>query len=73
MWSYCQRPRRTIAEVLFDFTPVDIPFDYILDLFPPLNPRSFSIASSLKVKSKKGEGKGMKMIYLANRLHFYIC
>ncbi|CAO3587995.1 unnamed protein product [Absidia cylindrospora] len=48
MWNYCQRPRRTIAEVLFDFTPLDIPFDYILDLFPPMNPRSFSIASSLK-------------------------
>ncbi|KAI8393659.1 uncharacterized protein BYT42DRAFT_551807 [Radiomyces spectabilis] len=48
MWAYCQRPRRTIAEVLFDFKPVDIPFDYMLDLFPPLQPRSFSIASSLK-------------------------
>ncbi|KAI8339167.1 hypothetical protein BC941DRAFT_422326 [Chlamydoabsidia padenii] len=48
MWKYCQRPRRTIAEVLFDFTPVNIPFDYILDLFPPMHPRSFSIASSLK-------------------------
>ncbi|SAM07014.1 hypothetical protein [Absidia glauca] len=48
MWKYCQRPRRTIAEVLFDFTPVNIPFDYILDLFPPMHPRSFSIASSIK-------------------------
>ncbi|CAO3630443.1 unnamed protein product [Cunninghamella echinulata] len=48
MWKYCQRPRRTIAEVLFDFKPLSIPFDYILDLFPPLHPRSFSIASSLK-------------------------
>ncbi|KAI9486679.1 MAG: hypothetical protein EXX96DRAFT_550063 [Benjaminiella poitrasii] len=49
MWAYCARPRRTIAEVLFDFKPFDIPFDYMLDLFPTLQPRSFSIASSLKV------------------------
>ncbi|KAI8089420.1 uncharacterized protein BX664DRAFT_332981 [Halteromyces radiatus] len=48
MWAYCQRPRRTIAEILYDFTPLNLPFDYILDLFPPLQPRSFSIASSLK-------------------------
>ncbi|ORX46531.1 riboflavin synthase domain-like protein [Hesseltinella vesiculosa] len=48
MWAYCQRPRRTIAEILFDFKPLSIPYDYILDLFPPLQPRSFSIASSLK-------------------------
>ncbi|KAI7901704.1 uncharacterized protein BX663DRAFT_513736 [Cokeromyces recurvatus] len=47
MWAYCARPRRTIAEVLFDFKPFNIPFDYILDLFPTLQSRSFSIASSL--------------------------
>ncbi|KAG1046566.1 hypothetical protein G6F43_010955 [Rhizopus delemar] len=49
MWAYCMRPKRTIAEVLFDFKPVEIPFDYLLDLFPQLKPRSFSIASSLSV------------------------
>ncbi|KAF7725891.1 NADPH-dependent diflavin oxidoreductase 1 [Apophysomyces ossiformis] len=48
MLAYCQRPRRTIAEVLFDFKPCVIPLDYILDLFPALQPRSFSIASSLR-------------------------
>jgi sulfite reductase alpha subunit-like flavoprotein len=47
MWAYCARPKRTIHEVLFDFKPFDIPFDYMLDLFPQLQPRSFSIASSL--------------------------
>ncbi|KAI9269869.1 hypothetical protein BY458DRAFT_533609 [Sporodiniella umbellata] len=46
MWAYCMRPRRTIAEVLYDFRPAEIPFEYLLDLFPPLRPRSFSIASS---------------------------
>ncbi|KAG0163002.1 NADPH-dependent diflavin oxidoreductase 1 [Apophysomyces sp. BC1034] len=48
MLAYCQRPRRTIAEVLFDFKPCVIPLNYVLDLFPALQPRSFSIASSLK-------------------------
>ncbi|KAI8335987.1 hypothetical protein EDC96DRAFT_524417 [Choanephora cucurbitarum] len=47
MWNYCMRPRRHVAEILFDFTPLDIPLDYIIDLFPLLQPRSFSIASSL--------------------------
>lgn len=47
MWAYSARPRRTIGEVLFDFKPFDIPFDYMLDVFPQLQPRSFSIASSL--------------------------
>jgi sulfite reductase alpha subunit-like flavoprotein len=55
MWSYAARPRRTIAEVLFDFKPFNIPFDYMLDLFPQLQPRSFSIASSLKLHPSKME------------------
>lgn len=49
MWNYCQKLRRHIAEVLFDFQPFEIPFDYLLDLFPQLQPRSYSIASSLNV------------------------
>jgi sulfite reductase alpha subunit-like flavoprotein len=49
MWAYCARPRRHIGEILFDFKPFDIPFDYMLDLFPQLQPRSFSIASSFSV------------------------
>ncbi|KAG2195774.1 hypothetical protein INT47_005751 [Mucor saturninus] len=49
LWSYCMKPRRTVFEILFDFKPWVIPFHYILDLFPLLQPRSFSIASSLQV------------------------
>ena len=44
MFSYCQRPRRTLAEVLFDFKSATIPLEYILDIFPIIRPRSFSIA-----------------------------
>ncbi|XP_029025711.2 NADPH-dependent diflavin oxidoreductase 1 [Betta splendens] len=48
--SYCNRPRRTALEVLVDFphTTAELKVDYILDLFPEIQPRSFSIASSLK-------------------------
>uniref|UniRef100_A0A673BCC1 NADPH-dependent diflavin oxidoreductase 1 n=1 Tax=Sphaeramia orbicularis TaxID=375764 RepID=A0A673BCC1_9TELE len=49
--SYCNRPRRTALEVLADFphTTAELRVDYLLDLFPEIQPRSFSIASSLQV------------------------
>lgn len=48
--TYCNRPRRTALEVLSDFphTTAEIKADYLLDLFPEIQSRSFSIASSLK-------------------------
>ncbi|XP_036383266.1 NADPH-dependent diflavin oxidoreductase 1 [Megalops cyprinoides] len=49
LYSYCNRQRRTALEVLTDFphTTADLTADYLLDLFPEIQPRSFSIASSL--------------------------
>nr|XP_020456781.1 NADPH-dependent diflavin oxidoreductase 1 [Monopterus albus]XP_020456782.1 NADPH-dependent diflavin oxidoreductase 1 [Monopterus albus]XP_020456783.1 NADPH-dependent diflavin oxidoreductase 1 [Monopterus albus] len=48
--SYCNLPRRTALEVLADFphTTSELKADYLLDLFPEIQPRFFSIASSLK-------------------------
>lgn len=48
--SYCNRPRRTALEVLADFphTTAELTVDHLLDLFPEIQPRSFSIASSLQ-------------------------
>uniref|UniRef100_A0A8D3AIA4 NADPH-dependent diflavin oxidoreductase 1 n=1 Tax=Scophthalmus maximus TaxID=52904 RepID=A0A8D3AIA4_SCOMX len=45
--DYCNRPRRTALEVLSDFphTTAELKVDYVLDLFPEIQPRSFSIAS----------------------------
>ena len=50
LYEYCYRVRRTIQEVLSEFRHVKIPLDYIFDVFPPLRPREFSIASSIKVR-----------------------
>ena len=46
--DYCARMRRTCIEVLSDFpsTQGNIPLEYLLDLFPLLQPRAFSISSS---------------------------
>lgn len=49
LYDYCQRVRRTIREVVSEFRSARIPKEYIFDLFPPLRPRQFSIASSAKV------------------------
>ncbi|XP_026195989.1 NADPH-dependent diflavin oxidoreductase 1 isoform X2 [Anabas testudineus] len=50
LYTYCNRPRRTALEVLVDFphTTAELNVDYLLDLFPEIQPRSFSIASSLQ-------------------------
>ncbi|KAF9219893.1 riboflavin synthase domain-like protein [Gyrodon lividus] len=48
LYEYCLRVKRTIREVLAEFRSARIPRDYVFDLFPPLRPRQFSIASSSK-------------------------
>ncbi|CAL1525891.1 unnamed protein product [Lymnaea stagnalis] len=48
LYTYCNRVKRTILEILQDFSKASaaIPFEYLFDLIPPLQPRAFSIASS---------------------------
>ncbi|KAL0571445.1 NAPDH-dependent diflavin reductase [Marasmius crinis-equi] len=48
LYEYCYQVRRTIREVLSEFRGVKIPKEYIFDVFPPLRPREFSIASAIK-------------------------
>ncbi|KAL0944335.1 NADPH-dependent diflavin oxidoreductase 1 [Colletotrichum truncatum] len=44
-YDYTTRPRRTILEVLEEFTSVRIPLSRVLDMFPIMRGRDFSIAS----------------------------
>jgi equilibrative nucleoside transporter 1/2/3 len=53
LYNYCNRPRRTILEVLQDFphATANISLEYIFELLQPIAPRAFSIASSPKVSA----------------------
>lgn len=45
LYDYANRPRRSILETITEFSSLKIPIEYILDVFPVLRPRLFSIAS----------------------------
>lgn len=49
LFDYVHRPRRTIVEILADFPRIaaNVPAQYVFDMIPVLQPRAFSIASSL--------------------------
>ncbi|EJD43010.1 riboflavin synthase domain-like protein [Auricularia subglabra TFB-10046 SS5] len=53
LYDYVHRVRRTIVEVLAEFKSVRIPREYVFDVFPPMRPRMFSIASSLKMHPRQ--------------------
>jgi sulfite reductase alpha subunit-like flavoprotein len=45
LYDYANRPRRSILETVTEFDSLKIPIEYLLDVFPVLRPRLFSIAS----------------------------
>ena len=45
LYNYANRPRRLILETITEFSNLNIPVSYILDLIPLIKPRMFSIAS----------------------------
>ncbi|XP_025204931.1 NADPH-dependent diflavin oxidoreductase 1 [Melanaphis sacchari] len=51
LYSYCNRPRRTILEVLADFphATANLSLEYLFEIFSPIRPRAFSIASAPSV------------------------
>lgn len=51
LYNYCHRPKRTILEVLADFphAVAKIPIEYLFEIFQPIRPRAFSIASASEV------------------------
>ncbi|MED6159509.1 multidrug-resistance type transporter [Stylosanthes scabra] len=46
LYQYNQKERRTVLEVLEDFPSVQMPFEWLVQLVPPLKRRAFSISSS---------------------------
>lgn len=51
LWDYTTRPKRTILEVIMDFTTIRIPYQYALSVLPIMKGRQFSIASGGDLKS----------------------
>eukprot|EP00250_Pteridium_aquilinum_P024494 c29162_g1_i1 orf=60-1325(+) len=49
LYQYNQRERRNVLEVLQDFPSVQLPLEWLLQLVPRLQPRFFSISSSLLI------------------------
>ena len=45
LWDYTTRPKRTILEVMMDFTTIRIPWQHALTALPLIKGRQFSIAS----------------------------
>ncbi|EKX73930.1 flavodoxin domain containing protein [Theileria equi strain WA] len=45
-YRYCKRERRSLFEVLYDFSSVSIPLDVLINIATPMYPRLYSIASS---------------------------
>ena len=45
LYDYCNRPRRSILEVIEDFLSVRLPWEYCLDYLPLIRPRYYSISS----------------------------
>ncbi|KAJ7971211.1 NADPH-dependent diflavin oxidoreductase 1 [Quillaja saponaria] len=46
LYQYNQKEQRTIVEVLEDFPSVQMPFEWLVQVVPPLKRRAFSISSS---------------------------
>uniref|UniRef100_A0ACD5TBF1 Uncharacterized protein n=1 Tax=Avena sativa TaxID=4498 RepID=A0ACD5TBF1_AVESA len=46
LYSYNQKENRTVLEVLEEFPSVHMPFEWLVQLTPPLKKRAFSISSS---------------------------
>ncbi|KAH3903163.1 NAPDH-dependent diflavin reductase SCDLUD_000777 [Saccharomycodes ludwigii] len=45
LYDYCNRPRRSILEVIQDFGSFGLPYEYIFDFFPSIKPRFYSISN----------------------------
>ncbi|KAI7213560.1 riboflavin synthase domain-like protein [Hortaea werneckii] len=67
LWDYTTRPKRTIVEVMMDFTTIKIPWEYALNVLPMMKGRQFSIASGGKLKvDDEGSTKVQLLVAIAD-------
>lgn len=64
LWDYTTRPKRTIVEVMMDFTTIRIPWQYALAALPLMRGRQFSIASGGALKRDE-EGRSRVQLLIA--------
>lgn len=64
LWDYTTRPKRTILEVMMDFTTIKIPWQYALSALPLMRGRQFSIASGGEFK-QDSEGRTRVQLLVA--------
>lgn len=64
LWDYTTRPKRTILEVMMDFTTIKIPWQYVLSVLPIMRGRQFSIASGGALKHDE-EGRTRVQLLIA--------
>ncbi|KAL1836901.1 hypothetical protein VTJ49DRAFT_4517 [Mycothermus thermophilus] len=66
LYDYTSRPRRTIIELLRDFPSVKVPLSRLLELFPVIRPREFSVANgSVRVFGDSGTRRWILLEILA--------
>jgi len=67
LWDYTTRPKRTILEVMMDFTQVQVPWQYALSTLPIMRGRQFSIASGgSQTRDETGRTKAELLIAIAD-------
>lgn len=64
-YDYTFRPRRTILEALGDFPSVQIPFERVIDTFPLIRGREFSIANGARTLKSCPERNNVSVQVLA--------
>lgn len=61
-WDYTTRPRRSILEVLQEFSTIKIPWQHAPSIFPVLRARQFSIASGGELKQTPDGGAKFELL-----------
>lgn len=67
LWDYTTRPKRTILEIMPEFSSVKIPWEYALSIIPVMRGRQFSIASGGSLKRfEDGNTRVQLLVAIAN-------